>query len=48
MSFKTVFFTTGGIWVTDGTVAGTQQLEAFSQEDASPTPLVLGTEVLFD
>jgi ELWxxDGT repeat protein len=48
MSFKTVFFTTGGIWVTDGTVAGTQQLEAFSQEDASPTPVVLGTEVLFD
>jgi ELWxxDGT repeat protein len=48
MSFKTVFFTTSGIWVTDGTVAGTQQLEAFAQEDAGPTPVVLGTDVLFD
>jgi ELWxxDGT repeat protein len=47
VSFKTVFLTAGGLWVTDGTAAGTVKLETLP-EDASPSPIVLGNEVLFN
>ena len=45
MALKSIFFAGGQVWVTDGTVSGTQQLAAAGA--ALPDPVVLGNLVVF-